>query len=122
MGKDKFLSHKKMKYFAAYCLLALSGKESVSEAELTTFLKSAGCEVNAENVKSVCSALAGKQLHEVINSGYGKIASLSLGGGGGQSSGGQAQQQTNTAAEVKEEVKEEAPEEEEDMDLGDLFG
>lgn len=73
-----------MKYVAAYCLLALSGKESVSkiltkffyeknwiikckkgEAELTTFLKSAGCEVNAENVKSVCSALAGKKLHEV---------------------------------------------------------
>merc|ERR1711904_673981 len=119
MGKGQQLTKKnKMKYVAAYCLLALSGKESVSDADLKKFLKAAGCEVNDDSVKSVCEALKGKQLHEVINSGFSKISSLSLGGGGGsgnaQPSGG------NAGAPAKEEKKEEAPaeEEEEDMDLG----
>ena len=58
---------------------------------------------------------------QVINSGMGKIASLSM--GGGSSSGANTQQAVTTAAAVKEEVKEEVvEEEEEDMDLGDLFG
>merc|ERR1711977_813940 len=120
MGKGQnFYLRKKMKYVAAYCLLVLSGKDTVSEADLTKFLKAAGCEVNAENVTSVVKALAGKQLHEVMNAGFGKIASLSSG------SGAPVQQASNTGAapEKKEEKKEEAPEEEEeDMDIGDLFG
>merc|ERR1712050_397377 len=122
MGKGQiFITEKKMKYVAAYCLLALSGKDKVNEADLTKFLKAAGCEVNADSVKAVCEALAGKQLHEVINNGMGKVASL----GGGGSSGAPAQQSSgnNNATAAKEEAKEAEPEEEEeDMDLGDLFG
>merc|ERR1711941_233878 len=96
--------------------------ENPTEADLTAALKAAGAEVNADNVKAVVGALKGKQLHEVVAAGYGKIASLSLGGGGGNSSAGPAQ---NAGPAKVEEKKEEAPaeeEEDEDMDIGDLFG
>merc|ERR1712167_500899 len=117
MGKDKLIHQKKMKYVAAYCLFVLSGKENPSAKDVTKCLKDSGCEVDESAVKSVCDALTGKQLHEVINAGFGKIASLNLGGGGGSSSG--PAQQSSGPAKV-EEKKEEAPpeEEEEDMDLG----
>merc|ERR1711862_927292 len=122
MGKDNFHSKKhKMKYVAAYCMMALAGKTSVSAADLKKFMTSAGCsDLNDDSLNACCDALKGKQLHEVINAGFGKISSLSLGGGG--SSGGNAGP-TETKAEAKEEKKEEVvEEEEEDMDLGDLFG
>merc|ERR1712138_76746 len=111
----------KMKYVAAYCMLALAGKTDVSAADLRKFMTSAGCsDLNDDNLNACCDALKGKQLHEVINAGFGKISSLSLGGGG--SSGGNGP--TETKAEAKEEKKKEEviEEEEEDMDLGDLFG
>merc|ERR1712013_602879 len=104
-------------------LLALAGNENPSEADLKKVLTGSGCEVNNDSVKAVVDALKGKPLHEVINAGFGKIASLAVGSGSGS-----AQQQTSGAgenkAQAKAEVKEEAPveEEEEDMDLGDLFG
>merc|ERR1711862_924572 len=108
---------------AAYCLLALAGKESPSEADLKKFLTAAGVsDVNGDAVKSVLHSLNGKQLHEVINAGFGKISSLSLGGGGG-SSGAQAGPAETKVETQQAAAKEEEPEEEEeDMDLGDLFG
>merc|ERR1712039_819923 len=119
MGKRTYLSLKirSMKYVAAYCLLALAGKQDVSEADLKKFMTAAGCDTEGDNLKSVCDALKGKQLHEVINAGFGKISSLSLGGGGsgGQTSSGAGQTQEAPKEEAKkEEVTEE---EEEDMDL-----
>merc|ERR1712087_561362 len=124
MGKGKFHKNKiGMKYVAAYCMMALAGKTDVSTGDLKKFLKAAGVsDINDQSVTSVCDALKGKQLHEVINAGFGKISSLSLGGGGG--SGGQQAGPAETKAAAKEEVKaeEEPEEEEEDMDLGDLFG
>merc|ERR1712086_764432 len=110
MGKRRNSIHKSMKYVAAYALLVLGGNESPSEADLNKALKAAGCEVNADNVTSVCNALKGKQLHEVVAAGYGKIASLSLGGGGGS---GTSQTQATGVAAAKEEVKVEVKEEEE---------
>merc|ERR1712080_382185 len=93
-------------------MLALAGKTDVSEGDLKKFMKSAGVsDVNDDSVKAVCSALKGKQLHEVINAGFGKISSLSLGGGGGGSSAGNA---PANAAPAKEEKKEEAKVEEEE--------
>merc|ERR1712226_665644 len=112
----------KMKYVAAYAMMALAGKTDVSEADLKKFMKAAGVsDISDDSVKPVCSALKGKQLHEVINAGFGKISSLSLGGGGGSS--GPAPAQAAGGAK-KEEVAApaEEEEEEEDMDLGDLFG
>merc|ERR1712167_291458 len=123
MGKkDNFhLKKQEMKYVAAYCMLALAGKSNVSAADLRKFMTSAGCsDLNDDSLNACCDALKGKELHEVINAGFGQISSLSLGGGG--SSSGNAGQ-AEAKAEVKEEKKEEVVEvEEEDMDLGDLFG
>merc|ERR1712111_301277 len=84
MGKDNFHSkNKEMKYVAAYCMLALAGKTNVSAADLRKFMTSAGCsDLNDDNLNACCDALKGKELHEVINAGFGKISSLSLGGGG----------------------------------------
>merc|ERR1712039_1125807 len=109
MGKRTYLSLKirSMKYVAAYCLLALAGKQDVSEADLKKFMTAAGCDTEGDNLKSVCDALKGKQLHEVINAGFGKISSLSLGGGGGSSAGGSGPTQEKAAEAVKEEKKEE---------------
>merc|ERR1711881_625543 len=124
MGKRTTLKNQeKKKYVAPYCLLVLGGKESPSAADLKKAMTDAGCEVNQENLDSVCNALKGKAIHEVINAGFGKIASLSLGGGGGQSSA-PAQSGSGPAQPAKQEEakKEEVEEEEEDMDIGDLFG
>merc|ERR1712194_138433 len=120
--KDNFHGNKKkMKYVAAYCMMALAGKTDVSSGDLKKFMTAAGVtDFNEDSLTACCDALKGKQLHEVINAGFGKISSLSLGGGG--SSGGNAGP-TETKAAAKEEKKEEVvEEEEEDMDLGDLFG
>ncbi len=108
-----------MKYVAAYCLLVLGGKQDVSEADLTAFLKSIDSEVNAEEVKTVVAALKGKQLHELANQGIGKISSMAV------SSGPAPAQQANATggAKAEEKKKEEEPvEEEEAVDFGDLFG
>merc|ERR1711998_451495 len=116
MGKkDNFHSKKhKMKYVAAYCMMALAGKTSVSAADLKKFMTSAGMsDLNDDNLNACCDALKGKELHEVINAGFGKISSLSLGGGG---SGGQkvASGAGPTEEAPKVEAKEEAVEEEEE--------
>ena len=75
-----------MKYAAAYCLLALAGKSNASntwiliieyfpchfmlknyiaEADLKKFMTAAGSEVSDDQIKSVCDALKGRELHEV---------------------------------------------------------
>merc|ERR1740139_333162 len=105
-----------MKYVAAYALMALSGKQNISEADLKKFMTASGCEVNDESLTSVCSSLKGKELHQVINDGFKQISSL---GGGATTSGSNAgPAKVEVKAVVEEEVVEE---EEEDMDLGDLF-
>merc|ERR1712183_780067 len=105
----------------AYCMLALAGKTDVSAADLKKFMTSAGVsDLNDDSLNACCDALKGKQLHDVINAGFGKISSLSLGGGGSSSgNAGQTEAKLRLRKEKKEEVVEE---EEEDMDLGDLFG
>merc|ERR1712228_333398 len=124
MGKRTTLNLKKkiMKYVAAYCLLVLGGKENPTAADLKKAMTEAGCDVAQDNLDAVCNALKGKQLHEVINAGFGKIASLSLGGGG--SSSGPSNNAGPAQADKKAEAAkvEEPEEEEEDMDIGDLFG
>ena len=107
-----------MKYVAAYCLLVLGGKQDVSEADLTSFLKSVDIEANQDEVKTVVAALKGKQLHELANQGIGKISSMAVSSGAAP-----AQQATGSTAKVEEKKKEEEPvEEEEAVDFGDLFG
>ena len=107
-----------MKYIAAYSLLVLGGKTDVSEADLSAFLKSIDCEVDESQVKTVCNALKGKELHELANQGVSKIASLAVASGPAP-----AQQTASATSKVEEKKKVEEPvEEEEAVDFGDLFG
>ncbi len=102
-----------MKYIAAYTLLVLGGNDSPSEDDLSKFLKSSECEVNADQIKAVVAALKGKALHELINNGMSKLGSVCVGGGSGGA--------TNDAP-ADEKKEESVKEEEEDIDIGDLFG
>eukprot|EP00178_Gracilaria_changii_P020142 TRINITY_DN5850_c0_g1_i1.p2 TRINITY_DN5850_c0_g1~~TRINITY_DN5850_c0_g1_i1.p2 ORF type:complete len:107 (+),score=22.04 TRINITY_DN5850_c0_g1_i1:3-323(+) len=105
-----------MKYVAGYCMLVLGGNASPSEKDLTAFLEKAGASnVDGDAVKAVVNALQGKSLHEVIDSGMGKVATLSFGGSGSGAG--------NTGgAPAQEAPKEEAPvEEEEAFEIGGLF-
>ena len=54
-----------MKYIAAYCLVALSGK-SVSSAEVKKVLESVGISADETKLNQLCDSLKDKQLHEVI--------------------------------------------------------
>merc|ERR1712151_5795 len=108
----------KMKYLAAYCLAALGGKTDIGAKDIKSILESVGAEIDDGRVNSVIEALKGKNLHEVISAGMGKVGSLSF-GGGGSSSGAST---TAAKTETKTETKKEEPEEEADQDMGGLFG
>ena len=109
-----------MKYVAAYILLALGGKSSPSEQDLTDFLKKIDSEVNQDQVKAVVAALHGQSLAELSTKGLSKISAMSFGGAGPATtaSSGSAQQKPKEAPKEEPKVEEEAV----DMDLGDMFG
>ena len=106
-----------MKYLAAYCMVALSGND-VDAASIKKVLDSIGAEIDNSRVEGLVNAMKGKQLHDVIRSGFSQFASI----GGGVRTGGGAS--AAVVEEKKEEKKEEKveEEEEEDVDMGDLFG
>ena len=54
-----------MKYLAAYCLAALSGKKPAAE-DLKKILTSVGVEVDNEKLNTVVASLKDKELHEVL--------------------------------------------------------
>lgn len=93
----------------------------IGEDDLKKVLTEAGCEVNGEEVTKTITNLKGKELHDVIKSGKGKLANMSF---GAAPSGGAAT--TTTSAPAKTEAKEVAkPKEEvEEVNLGGggLFG
>lgn len=105
-----------MKYLAAYTLLTMSGKKSVSSADLETFFKQISAEFNKETADDLVSKLEGKSLTELLAAGLPKVANL----GGASGSGS-----NNASAPAKKEEKKEevvVEEEEVDIDMGDLFG
>ena len=108
-----------MKYVAAYLLLSLGGKQNVSEADLTTFLKGIDSEVNDEQVKAVVTALQGKSLSELSTKGLAKLSTMSVGSGAPSSNAAPAQAKAAPVVPKKEEKVEEVAE---DLDLGDMFG
>ena len=111
-----------MKYVAAYLLLSLGGKQNITEADLSSFLKGIDSEVNEDQVKAVVAALKGQSLSELSTKGMAKLSTLSVGTGSGATSSNAAPAPAK-AAPAKEEKKEEKVEEPaEDLDLGDMFG
>mmetsp|Transcript_14071 Transcript_14071/g.16230 ORF Transcript_14071/g.16230 Transcript_14071/m.16230 type:complete len:123 (-) Transcript_14071:130-498(-) len=119
-----------MKYISAYLLLALSGKEQPSAADVEAVLSSVGANVNKADLEKVVDSLKGKKLHEVITEGSKKLSTMSFGGGSGGSGAAETKKDDKPAAKKddkpaakKEEPKKEEEKPEEDMDLGGgMFG
>lgn len=63
-----FLQYSSMRYVAAYCLFALSGKTPTAK-DLEKMLGSVGVDCDAEQAKKVVSELDGKNLDELIREG-----------------------------------------------------
>lgn len=61
-----------MRYVAAYCLFALSGK-TPSAKDLEKMLGSVGVDCDAEKAKKVVSELDGKDLQELIKEGENNV-------------------------------------------------
>jgi large subunit ribosomal protein LP2 len=99
-----------MKYFAAYFLCTLSGK-AVDAAAVEKVLKEAGIKADADQVKKTVEAFAGKQIHELITEGKGKLVSRGPAAGGAPAAAAQKVEEKP----VEEEV-------EIDADMGGMFG
>ncbi|XP_070683699.1 large ribosomal subunit protein P2-like [Pempheris klunzingeri] len=111
-----------MRYVAAYLLAALGGNESPEAKDIKKILESVGIEADDARLTKVISELSGKNVNEVIATGYGKLASMPAGGAvavassAGAGSGGAAA--PAAAEEKKEEKKEESEESDDDMGFG----
>ncbi|XP_013881434.1 60S acidic ribosomal protein P2 [Austrofundulus limnaeus] len=113
-----------MRYVAAYLLAALGGNENPDTKDIKKILDSVGIEAEDANMSKVISELKGKNVNEVIASGYGKLASMPAGGAVAVASsaaggaGGAAAPAAAAAEEKKEEKKEESEESDDDMGFG----
>ncbi|XP_037312671.1 ribosomal protein, large P2, like [Pungitius pungitius] len=111
-----------MRYVAAYLLSALGGNASPTPKDIKSILESVGIEADDTRMEKVISELKGKNVEEVIATGYGKLASVPAGGAvavatsAAPGSGGGAA--APAAEEKKEEKKDESEESEDDMGFG----
>ncbi|KAM9817346.1 large ribosomal subunit protein P2-like [Neosynchiropus ocellatus] len=85
-----------MRYVAAYLLAALGGNGNPEAADIKKILSSVGIEADDTRLSKVISELKGKNVSDVIATGYSKLASMPAGGAvavassGGPSTGGAA--------------------------------
>ncbi|KAM9766232.1 large ribosomal subunit protein P2 [Menidia menidia] len=112
-----------MRYVAAYLLAALGGNESPEAKDIKKILESVGIESEETRLEKVISELKGKNVEEVIATGYGKLASVPAGGAvavasSGAGGSGGAAAPAAAAEEKKEEKKEESEESDDDMGFG----
>ncbi|KAJ9492289.1 hypothetical protein VN97_g941 [Penicillium thymicola] len=106
----------KMKYLAAYLLLALAGTETPTSADIKAVLSSVGIDAEGDRLEKVISELQGKDLQELISEGSTKLASVPSGGAGAAAPAAAAAGGADAPAEEKVEEKEE--ESDEDMGFG----
>lgn len=108
-----------MKYLGAYLMAVLGGKEAPDAKDIKAILEAGGISYEDEMIDEACKRMEGKQVHELISSGFGKFAAC--GGGGGSGTAAAAPAASEATGAVKEEKKKvEEEEEEEEMDF-DLF-
>ncbi|XP_034383600.1 ribosomal protein, large P2, like [Cyclopterus lumpus] len=112
-----------MRYVAAYLLAALSGNDKPASKDLKKILESVGIEADDTRMNKVISELAGKNVEEVIATGYGKLASVPAGGAVAVASSaaagsGGAAAPAAAAAEKEEEKKDESEGSDDDMGFG----
>uniref|UniRef100_UPI0037E94D04 large ribosomal subunit protein P2-like n=1 Tax=Semicossyphus pulcher TaxID=241346 RepID=UPI0037E94D04 len=110
-----------MRYVAAYLLAALGGNENPNAKDIKKILESVGIEAEDTPLDKVISELSGKNVNDVIATGYGKLASMPAAGAvavassAADGSGGAA---APAAAEEKKEEKEESEDSGDDMGFG----
>ncbi|KAI7906589.1 60s acidic ribosomal protein-domain-containing protein [Cokeromyces recurvatus] len=104
-----------MKYLAAYLLLNVAGKANPAAEDVKSLLSSVGIESDEERVSSLISALAEKDIAELIAEGKEKMSSVPTGGAVAASGAAAAASGDAPAEEQKEEEKEES---DEDMGFG----
>ncbi|XP_029953769.1 60S acidic ribosomal protein P2-like [Salarias fasciatus] len=95
-----------MRYVAAYLLAALGGNESPAAGDIKKILESVGIEADDTRLEKVISELQGKNVNDVIASGYGKLASMPAGGAvavASSAAGGAGGDAAPAAAEEKKE-------------------
>merc|ERR1711970_614404 len=115
-------SQLKMRYVAAYLLSSLGGNTAPSAKDIKKILESVGIEADDTRMEKVISELKGKNVDEVIATGYGKLASMPAGGAvavassAAAGSGGAAA--PAAVEEKKEEKKKESEESDDDMGFG----
>ena len=68
-----------MRNIAAYALLVLGGKEAPTADEVEQAVKGAGAEPEKDKIALLCRALEGKPLHELVQAGMAKLASMGTG-------------------------------------------
>uniref|UniRef100_A0A3B4YHF6 Large ribosomal subunit protein P2 n=1 Tax=Seriola lalandi dorsalis TaxID=1841481 RepID=A0A3B4YHF6_SERLL len=69
-----------MRYVAAYLLSALGGNENPEAKDIKKILESVGIEADDTRLDKVIAELKGKNVNEVITTGYSKLASMPAGG------------------------------------------
>ncbi|KAI8880896.1 ribosomal protein 60S [Backusella circina FSU 941] len=105
-----------MKYLAAYLLLNAGGKASPSASDIESVLSSVGIESDKERISSLLTALADKDVNELIAEGQGKLASVPSGGAVAGASGASGAASADAPAE--EAAAEEKEESDDDMGFG----
>ncbi|CAI5437979.1 unnamed protein product [Caenorhabditis angaria] len=103
-----------MKYLGAYLLATLGGTAAPSAQDLLRILEAGGLDCDMEDAGKVVTALAGKNITEVIAEGKVKLSSVPSGGSAPAASAAPAA----GAAAPKAEAKKEEPKEESDDDMG----
>jgi len=122
-----------MKYLAAYSLLVLAGNAApckffsptyalIADSDVEKLLKEVGVQSNKDEVQTLITAIGKKKLHDLVNDGSKRLASVPSGGVAVAAPAG-APAQAQAAAGAPAAKKEEKPKEEEaDVDMGGLFG
>ncbi|XP_023675393.1 ribosomal protein, large P2 b [Paramormyrops kingsleyae] len=112
-----------MRYVAAYLLAALGGNDNPQAKDIKKILDSVGIEADDTRLDKVISELNGKKVNDIINQGYGKLASMPAGGAVAVASSaapgaGGAAAAPAAVEEKKKEEKEESEESDGDMGFG----
>ena len=102
-----------MRYVAAYLLAALGGNGNPEAADIKKILESVGIEADDTRLSKVVSELSGKNVNDVIATGYGKLASVPAGGAVAVASSAAVSSGGAAAPAAVEEKKEEKKEESE---------
>jgi ribosomal protein L12E/L44/L45/RPP1/RPP2 len=103
-----------LEYTCAYLVSVLAGHEHPTEEMILKIVKSTGAEAHKEQAHTVVKALEGKNVHDLIKAGLGKLAAAAPASASAPISTGKSPKKSPKKASPKKAAKEE----EEDADMG----